>query len=132
MPIHTNTIVLNTSKSNQSNFLKMSSNSQPSFPIHLSFLLLVLFMFIGFTESLFEGLFDQIKLFLMLSPLLVLLVLHLLSSLQGSFSFTPFPEQYAIHQAGGTPWGVGFLLVLLLFMISYQSDFRERWFSLLG
>ncbi|CAI9764649.1 unnamed protein product [Fraxinus pennsylvanica] len=111
----------------------MSSNSQPSFPIHLCFFLLALFMFVGFTESLFEGLFDQIKLFLMLSPLLLLLVLHLYSSLQGAFSsFIPFPEQYAVHQAGGTPWGVGFLLVLLLFMISYQSDLRERWFPLLG
>ncbi|KAL2514102.1 hypothetical protein Fot_28104 [Forsythia ovata] len=115
----------------------MSSNSQPSFPLHLCFFLVTLLMFVGFTwyintESLFEDLFDQMKLVLMLSPLLLLLVLHLLSSLQGSFSFIPFPEQYAIHQAGGTPWGVGFLLVLLLFMISYQSDLRERWFPLLS
>jgi hypothetical protein len=42
----------------------------------------------------------------------------------------PFPERDSLHRAGGSPWGVALLLVFLLFMISYQSSFHERWFPL--
>nr|XP_009799302.1 PREDICTED: uncharacterized protein LOC104245395 [Nicotiana sylvestris] len=112
-------------------------SSQPP-SIHLCFFFLVLFTFVSITwyinyESIFEGIMDQMKLVLMVSPLLLLLVVHLLSSLEKSnLFFIPLPDQESFHRAGGTPWGVGLLLVLLLFMISYQSDFRERWFPLLG
>ncbi|GAA0174569.1 hypothetical protein LIER_41740 [Lithospermum erythrorhizon] len=120
-----------------SNGYYSSSNSQSPMPIHLVFFLLILFTFVGFTwyinyESIFEGLFDQFKLVLMISPLLLLLVVHLLSSFERSLFFIPLSQQDSFHRADGTPWGVGFLLVLLLFMISYQSDFRERWFPLLS
>ncbi|EMS52592.1 hypothetical protein TRIUR3_24345 [Triticum urartu] len=40
------------------------------------------------------------------------------------------PERDSIHRAGGSPWGVGLLLVLLIVMVSYQSNFREKWFAL--
>ncbi|KAL3832886.1 hypothetical protein ACJIZ3_007622 [Penstemon smallii] len=100
---------------------------------HLCFFLFILFAFVGFTwyinyESIFEGLFDQIKLILIISPLLLLLSVHLLSTFEKSFAFTQSPEKDSDN--GGTPWGVGLVLVLLLFMISYQSDFRERWYHL--
>lgn len=112
------------------------NNSSP-LPLHLCFFLLILFTFVGITwyinyESIFEGLFDQIKLFLMVSPLLLLLAVHLLSAFETSFFYIPLPDRDSFHRAGGTPWGVGLLLVLLFFMISYQSDFRERWFPLLS
>ncbi|KZV58591.1 hypothetical protein F511_11883 [Dorcoceras hygrometricum] len=119
----------------------MSNNSQydhPSIPLHLWFLLTILFAFVGMTwyanyESVFEGFFDQLKLILMASPLLLLLAVHLLAVLEkSSWLFLPLPEQDAIHRAGSTPWGVALLLVLLFFMISYHSDFRERWFPLLS
>ncbi|KAI3444923.1 hypothetical protein Pfo_001588 [Paulownia fortunei] len=116
----------------------MSNSYNPSpLPLHLCFFLLILFMFVGITwyinyESIFEGLFNQIKLIIMVSPLLLLLAVHLLSTLERSLFFIPLPEQDSFHKAGGTPWGVGLLLVLLFFMISYQSDFRERWFPLLS
>lgn len=114
-----------------------SSHSQPTLPLHLCFFLLILFSFVSFTwyinyENIFEPLFDQIKLVLMVSPLLLLLAMHLLSSLDRSLIYLPFPEQDSLHRAGGTPWGVGLLLVILLFMVSYQSGLRERWFPLLS
>ncbi|KAL7120722.1 hypothetical protein ACP275_02G139700 [Erythranthe tilingii] len=116
-----------------------NNNNHPSPPsLHLCFFFLILSMFVGITwyinyESIFEGLFDQIKLLLMVSPLLLLLAVHLLSTFETSaFFFIPLPEQESLHRAGGTPWGVGLLLVILFFMISYQSDFRERWFPLLS
>ncbi|KAK4379612.1 hypothetical protein RND71_001474 [Anisodus tanguticus] len=106
-------------------------------PVHLCFFLVVLFMFVSVTwyinyESIFEGIMDQFKLVLLLSPLVLLLIVHLLSNLEKSLMFTPLPEQDSFHRAGGTPWGVSILLVLLLFMISYHSDLRERWFPLLS
>ncbi|KAL5760589.1 hypothetical protein ACOSP7_019103 [Xanthoceras sorbifolium] len=118
-----------------------SSNaySQPPLPIHLCFFLLILLMFIGFSwyvnyEPVLETLFDQVKLYLIMSPLLLLLVVHWLSNDEtGRFSYLiPLPEKDSLNRAGGTPWGVGFVLVLLLFMISYQSYFQERWFPLLS
>ncbi|WOH09240.1 hypothetical protein DCAR_0728696 [Daucus carota subsp. sativus] len=116
-----------------------SSYSQSPLPIHLCFLLVILFMFLTFSwyihyESLFEALFDQIKLVLIVSPLLLLLALHLLSNFDTTWSsfLVPLPEKDSFHRAGGSPWGVALVLVLLLFLVSYQSDFRERWFPLLS
>nr|GMC82435.1 Growth arrest and DNA damage-inducible proteins-interacting protein like [Ipomoea batatas] len=115
-----------------------SSSQPPLLSLHLCFFLLILFTFVSITwyinyESIFEGIMEQIKLLLMISPLLLLLVVHLLSTLEkSSVFFFPVPQRDSIHRAGGTPWGVALLLVLLLFMISYQSDFRERWFPLLA
>lgn len=116
-----------------------SSKSEPALPLHLCFFLVVLLMFVGFTwyinyESVLEGVMDQVKLVLMVSPLLLLLVVHWLSNdeRRAFNSFIPLPEKDSFHRAGGTPWGVGFLLVFLFFMISYQSSLQERWFPLLA
>lgn len=119
------------------------ADNYSSLPLHLCFFLVILFAFVSFTwyvnyENIFEPLFDQIKFLLMLSPLLLLLVVHLLSYVDTSSSspsrwfYVPLPEQDSVHRGGGTPWGVALLLVLLLFMLSYQSDLRERWFPLLS
>ncbi|OIW11729.1 hypothetical protein TanjilG_20213 [Lupinus angustifolius] len=116
-----------------------NQNSNPSLPLHLCFFLLTLFMFLGFSwysnyENIFETMMEQVKLVLMVSPLLLLLVVHLLSNYgDGGMlsSFIPLPERESLHRAGGTPWGVGLVLVLLLFMISYHSSFQERWFPIL-
>ncbi|CAI0414363.1 unnamed protein product [Linum tenue] len=75
---------------------------------------------------------NQLKLFLILSPLLLLLLVHCLSA-GASFSlYIPLPERDSLHRAGGSPWGVALLLVFLLYMISYQSSLQERWFPLLA
>ncbi|XP_072953298.1 uncharacterized protein [Typha angustifolia] len=116
-----------------------SQGGAPPLPLHLCFFLLTLFLFIGLSwymsyESAFESLVDQIRLFFMVSPLLLLLVVHWLSSgerRQVPF-FIPLPERDSFHRAGGSPWGVGLVLVLLMFMISYQSYFHDRWFPLLS
>ncbi|XP_024024460.1 uncharacterized protein LOC112092462 [Morus notabilis] len=103
-----------------------------SIPLHLFiFILIVLFM-LGFSwyinyESRFEDMMIQVKLFLMLVPLLLLILVHCLST--GGLPFLVLlPEKDSLHRAGGSPWGVAFLLVFLLFMVSYQSSFHERWF----
>ncbi|KAL5540713.1 hypothetical protein UlMin_045025 [Ulmus minor] len=118
-----------------------NSSSSSSLPLHLCFFLGILLTLMSFSwyinyESLIEGVMDQVKLLLMVSPLLLLLVVHFLANDERRVSLMngliPLPEKDSLHRAGGTPWGVGFLLVFLLFMISYQSSLQERWFPLLA
>ncbi|XP_057459107.1 uncharacterized protein LOC130749751 [Lotus japonicus] len=118
----------------------MAQNSEPAFPLHLCFFLLTLFTFLGFSwysnyEPIMESIMDQMKLVLMVSPLVLLLVVHFVCNYGDGgvlSSLIPLPEKDSLHRAGGTPWGVGLFLVLLLFLVSYQSSFQERWFPLLS
>ncbi|KAM0860584.1 hypothetical protein ACQ4PT_046451 [Festuca glaucescens] len=116
-------------------------------PLHLCVFLLVLLVFLAFSwymsyESVVETFADQGRLLLMVSPLALLLAVRLLSGGDGDghghghgrrvdqLMSMSMPEKDSIHRAGGSPWGVGLLLVLLLVMVSYQSNFREKWFAL--
>ncbi|RCV11889.1 hypothetical protein SEVIR_2G233100v4 [Setaria viridis] len=114
-------------------------------PLHLCFFLLVLLLFLGFSwytsyESAAESFANQARILLMASPFALLLAVRLLSSVApgeggaargvGDLLAVPMPERDSIHRAGGSPWGVGLLLLLLLVMVSYQSNFREKWFPL--
>lgn len=110
-----------------------------SIPLPLCFLLGVVFLMLGFTwyinyESKFEDLMFQLKLILMATPIILLLVVHWLSSEDRGWVpfFIRLPEKDSLHRAGGSPWGVAALLVFLLFMISYQSKLHEKWFPLLS
>ncbi|GLT80309.1 hypothetical protein SLA2020_517550 [Shorea laevis] len=115
------------------------NNSSP--PLHLCFFLLILFFFMGLSwyvnyEPVMESVLDRVKLLLMVLPLLLLLVVHWLSNNQDIGLYVsyllPLPAKDSLHGAGGTPWGVGFLLVFLLIMLSFQSAVQERWFPLLS
>lgn len=102
-------------------------------PLHLCFFIFILFSVLTLSwylnyESKFEDMISNLKLFLILSPVLILIVVHYLSS-ENVPILTPLPEDLP-HRAGGSPWGVGLLLVFLVIMISYQSSFHERWFPL--
>ncbi|KAJ1698698.1 hypothetical protein LUZ63_007210 [Rhynchospora breviuscula] len=115
------------------------SHEAPPLPLHLCFFLLTLICFIFFSwymsyESFLETVAYQARLILMLSPLVLLLAVHLMSTneRQHISFFIPLPERDSLHRAGGSPWGVGLVLVLLLLMVSYQSYFQERWFPLLS
>ncbi|XP_054776573.1 uncharacterized protein LOC129297489 [Prosopis cineraria] len=60
---------------------------------------------------------------LIISPLLLIIVVHCLSS--GTQLNFPMPgsEPAAIHRAGGSPWGVAFVLLILFVLIAYQPSF---------
>ncbi|XP_076940705.1 uncharacterized protein LOC143609985 [Bidens hawaiensis] len=114
----------------------MSSESSP-LPIHLCFFLIILFMFVSFSwystyESMFEGLFDNLKLAFIASPVLLLLVLQLISIFDTTGRSPFFVPVDADSPTGSVPWGVGLVLVLLFLLLSYQSDLRERWFPMLS
>ncbi|XP_040383796.1 uncharacterized protein LOC121055385 [Oryza brachyantha] len=122
----------------------------PELPLHLCFFLVVLLAFLGFSwytsyESAAERFADQARLLLLASPLALLLAVRLLSGAGGGCGeggggrrgveqllSLPMPERDSIHRAGGSPWGVGVLLALLVVMVSYHSSFRDRWFPLVS
>ncbi|CAM8910264.1 hypothetical protein QQ045_033212 [Rhodiola kirilowii] len=109
-------------------------------PLHLCIIISLVFLLLGFSwyinyESMMEERMDKFKLFFMLSPLLLLLVVRFLPANNDQLN-VPFnirlPDQESIHRAGGTPWGVAALLVVLLCMVSHQTSLRESWFPLLS
>ncbi|ESW30769.1 hypothetical protein PHAVU_002G181000 [Phaseolus vulgaris] len=62
---------------------------------------------------------------LVISPLFLIIIVHWLSTgTQISFPM-PGSEPSAIHRAGGSPWGVAFVLLLLFFLISYQPSLHD-------
>ncbi|KAL8229677.1 hypothetical protein R6Q57_014577 [Mikania cordata] len=111
-------------------------SSESPLPIHLCFFLIILFMFVSLSlystyESMFDGLFDNLKLFFIASPVLLLVVLQLISAFDAT-GRSPFFLPDGDSPTGSIPWGVGLVLVLLFFLLSYQSDLRERWFPILS
>ncbi|KAG8387342.1 hypothetical protein BUALT_Bualt02G0011500 [Buddleja alternifolia] len=107
-----------------------------SLPIHFFFFIAVVFIFLTLTfyinyESKFEDMMDNFKMCLMVSPVVLLLFVHWLSSddREGA-PFLSLPEKDSLHRVGGSPLGVAILLVFLMFMISHHSSLQERLFPL--
>ncbi|KAK1560993.1 hypothetical protein Q3G72_033178 [Acer saccharum] len=69
------------------------------------------------------------QLFIFLLPIMLIFLMASLSS-NGGYSFRiPRLPHGSMHQAGGTPWGIAILVVVLLVLISYQSSFHSKWFG---
>ncbi|KAK9072562.1 hypothetical protein SSX86_008996 [Deinandra increscens subsp. villosa] len=110
---------------------------QLSIPIHFFVVICVVFIFLCFGwyvnyESKFESFMDRLKIFLMLVPVVLLVVVHWLSSGERPWmpSLVPLPEKDSFHRAGGSPWGVAIVLIFVVYMVSHQASFHERWFPL--
>ncbi|KVH90887.1 hypothetical protein Ccrd_007132 [Cynara cardunculus var. scolymus] len=110
---------------------------QISIPIHFIFFLCVLFIFLCFTwyvnyESKVESFMHHLKIFLVLTPIVLLLLVHWLSNGETAWfpSLVPLPKKDSFHKAGQSPWGVAILLIFLIYMASHRSSFHERWFPL--
>ncbi|TXG64741.1 hypothetical protein EZV62_011735 [Acer yangbiense] len=69
------------------------------------------------------------QLFIFLLPIMLIFLMASLSS-NGGYSFRiPRLPHGSMHQAGGTPWGIAILLLVLLVLLSYQSSFHSKWFG---
>lgn len=108
-----------------------------SLPIHFFFFLAILFLLLTLTwyinyESRFVDMMDHVKFLLMAFPVLLLLIVHWLSSDFGERAplVWSFPEKDSLHKAGGSPIGVAILLMFLMFMISHHASLKDRWFPL--
>ena len=65
---------------------------------------------------------------LMISPLLIIIAVHWLSTMPSSscLSFLlPGSNPGDIHRAGGSPWGVAVVLVIIFVLISYQPSLQS-------
>lgn len=65
---------------------------------------------------------------LMISPLLIVITVHWLSTMPSSscLSFLlPGSSPGDIHRAGGSPWGVAFVLVIIFVLISFQPSLQS-------
>ncbi|KAG8077010.1 hypothetical protein GUJ93_ZPchr0006g42978 [Zizania palustris] len=101
-------------------------------------------------ESVVENLLDQLRIFLILSPLMLIVgvqvwaastggggLLHVLLQLIGEGNHYWEYSQYGrrwhgVGASSSSPWGVALVLVLVLFLVCYQSSFQNRWFPLLS
>ncbi|KAB2607499.1 hypothetical protein D8674_040341 [Pyrus ussuriensis x Pyrus communis] len=80
--------------------------------------------FVGYTvyDAVMATVSELLQRLLVISPLLIVIVVHWLSTGSQVNIGIPGSEPGAIHRAGGSPWGVAFLLFLLFFLISYQPS----------
>lgn len=106
----------------------------PPIPIKFWFFLIVFVLVLCFSwyinyESKVEDFLSKIKLYLLLTPVVLLLLMHCLSSLDPHRvpSVIPLPERESVHRDGGSPWGVAALLILLIYLVSYQPK-SQHWF----
>ncbi|KAL5213007.1 hypothetical protein ABZP36_023854 [Zizania latifolia] len=101
-------------------------------------------------ESAMESLFDQVRIVVVLSPLLLLLAVQYWAAASGSGAggrrsglssllIGPLVGEHSAwydqrRDGGGasSPWGVALALALVLLLISYQSCFQDWWFPLVS
>ncbi|KAF3434655.1 hypothetical protein FNV43_RR21740 [Rhamnella rubrinervis] len=109
----------------------LTSISAP--PLHLLTIFGIVIVLLWFSQ--YTGYKAQLQqttvnfqLFLMVLPILLIFFMALYSSSGGWFNFQ-LRRPEAFHRAGGSPWGVAILLVLLLVLLSYQSSFHSKWFG---
>ncbi|KAL6633446.1 hypothetical protein ACP70R_026117 [Stipagrostis hirtigluma subsp. patula] len=98
-------------------------------------------------ESAVESLVDQVRVAVVLSPLVLLLAVQYWAATAGrrasggglsSLLVAPLvgDQPWAYQQRDGgdasSPWGVAMVLALVLLLVSYQSCFHDLWFPLIS
>jgi hypothetical protein len=123
----------------QSSILDSFTLSPLPYPVIL--ILLMVFFFLGvssyFTyEDFMEEVEEQMSWILLAVPLVLILLIQWLSSIDTFDGFVGFfyPNQhnrrinYGISNDGGSsPWGVAALVVLVLILASFHSTFQDMW-----
>uniref|UniRef100_A0A1J3HH23 Transmembrane protein n=1 Tax=Noccaea caerulescens TaxID=107243 RepID=A0A1J3HH23_NOCCA len=88
-------------------------------------------------EEAAESAGEQMNLALLLIPLLLIVLVRWLSSMENPDAFLGvFSSRRQIYRSpgagdegGSSPWGVAAVIVLLLVLLNYQSSFSEMWFG---
>ncbi|KAL6346587.1 hypothetical protein AAG906_000205 [Vitis piasezkii] len=106
------------------------------YPVLLILAVILIFFSISWYvsyDSIIEAAEVQMSWALLAIPILLLMAVHLVSSMENSDLFSassPYGyrrRSYYRPQEGSSPWGVAALIVLLLIMVQYQSVFHDRW-----
>lgn len=111
----------------------LGSISSP--PLHLLTIFGIVIVLLWFSQSTdysahLKHTAINFQLFLFLLPILLILFMASFST-GGRFHFPLLRQEYdSVNQrAGGLPWGIAILVVLLLVLLSYQSSFHSKWFG---
>lgn len=68
------------------------------------------------------------KVFLLVLPLLLIFVANSVTKYGSVLVISPRTKREpATSEAGGSPWGVALLLIVLMVLISYKSYFHSKW-----
>ncbi|XP_038973392.1 uncharacterized protein LOC103701491 [Phoenix dactylifera] len=110
-------------------------------PYPVLLILLMVFFLLGISwfftyEDLIESTEESMNWALLLIPIVLLLVIRWLSSIErfdDTFlgSLLPYDRRRSNYinqpQEGSSPWGVAAVVVLLLILVSFQSTFQDMW-----
>ena len=100
----------------------------------------LIFIFLGVSwyfsyEEVVETAEQQLGWLLFCTPVVLILIVRWLSSMENSYWFfsasLPGERRGRTHQGlseGSSPWGVAALILVLLIMVQYQSNFLDSWF----
>lgn len=106
------------------------------YPVLLILAVILIFFSISWYvsyDSIIEAAEVQMSWALLAIPILLVMAVHLVSSMENSDLFStssPYGyrrRSYHSPQEGSSPWGVAALIVLLLIMVQYQSVFHDSW-----
>ncbi|KAM5549967.1 hypothetical protein ABKV19_001080 [Rosa sericea] len=106
-------------------------------PYPVLIILALLSVFLGFSwyssyESAVEEAESQFNWVLLATPIVLLLIVQWLSSMEPDwlFAMSPWERRRRTHNRpseGSSPWGVAAVIVLLLVLLQFQSIFRDSW-----
>ncbi|BAT91132.1 hypothetical protein LR48_Vigan08g191800 [Vigna angularis] len=108
------------------------------YPVLLILSLIFLFFAISWYfsyEEVVETAEEQFGWVLFATPVVLILIVRWLSSMENSEWFSaslPWESRWRTHQGpseGSSPWGVAALILVLLIMAQYQSNFLNSWFA---
>ncbi|TKY67772.1 DNA (cytosine-5)-methyltransferase CMT3 [Spatholobus suberectus] len=108
-------------------------------PYPVLLILALIFIFLGISwyfsyEEVVETAEEQLGWVLFATPVVLILIVRWLSSMENSDWFNgslPWERRTSTNQApseGSSPWGVAALILVLLIMVQYQSNFLDGWF----
>ncbi|KAK7352043.1 hypothetical protein VNO80_17459 [Phaseolus coccineus] len=108
------------------------------YPVLLILSLILLFLAISWYfsyEEVLEAAEEQLGWMLLATPLVLILIVRWLSSVDTSecffFNSSPWERRRTTHQfpsEGTSPWGVAAFILLVLVLLHYQSNFLDAWF----
>nr|AFK38015.1 unknown [Lotus japonicus] len=108
-------------------------------PYPVLLILALIFIFLGISwylsyEEVVETAQEQFGWVLFATPVVLILLVRWLSSMENTDWFSglsPWSGRGRIYEGsseGSSPWGVAALIVVVLMMVQFQSNFLESWF----
>ncbi|KAI3410721.1 uncharacterized protein J3R85_018485 [Psidium guajava] len=109
----------------------IASISPPPMPVVALFSIVLLLLWLSFRINYtrqMERTVVSLKLLLLLLPLFLVVLTRWVAANHGRLVIPlPDADHDTMHRASRTPWGIAFLVGLVLLLLSYQSNLRSQW-----